>query len=349
MFMSVENILANPNSYLNSYNDYSPQNAYYNYYAEYRNHAHSYEHDYEEKRAIELEKERLEREESEKSAYKKRSLEELDAQIRNIWEKEKMADRKPSQAMYFSTKIADYDKYVEVYKKEKEALGLKNCLTPLTRAEEEALREKERQTPRNIKLSSYDFIHRGFPDAGDNTFFLIEGVRFSKEEYEGCCSVIQQARSLLPNGSLDYLDHALIGLAYNVVNTYAEENLTWDQRTVISQSVAADFDTCILREQEVLISDGAYIDSNDKYHAVRSGTTGGMNISATNKEAIEALRSIFGGVDLRDQKAVDKAYGQYLSIVGITGSFRPNSRLLTRLSNAQSILKNAGKKVDYSV
>ena len=100
MSLSVENILANPNSYRNHYNDYSSQNAYYNYYAEYRNHAHSYEHDYEEKREKELEKERQEWEEFNKS-YKKMSFEEMEERIRNTWEKEKMADRKPSQAMFF--------------------------------------------------------------------------------------------------------------------------------------------------------------------------------------------------------------------------------------------------------
>ena len=348
MPLSVENILANPNSYRNYYNDYSKQNAYYNYYAEYRNHAHSYEHDYEEKREKELEKERQEWEEFNKS-YKKMSFEEMEERIRNIWEKEKMTDRKPSQAMFFTTEIADRDKYVEAYKKEKEALGLKNCLTPFTRAEEEAFLEKEWNKPRDIKMSSYDFMNNTYSYTGDNVYFWIEGVRFSKDEYEGCRSVIQQAKSLLTSDvTLDYINHALIGLAYNVVNTYAEENLTWDQREVISQSVAAHFDTYILQEQEYFIKEGVYVDSNDKYHAIRD-KNGGRYISATNEEAIEALRSIFGGVDLRDQKAVDKAYGQYLSIVGITGSFRVDSNLKTSLSNAQTIVKNAGKKVDYSI
>ena len=347
MFISVENILANPNSYRNYYNDYSKQNAYYNYYAEYRNHAHTYEHDYEEKRAMELEKERQEWEEFNKS-YKKLSFGEMEERIRNIWEKEKMTDRKPSQAMFFTTEIADRDKYVEAYKKEKEALGLKNCLTPFTRAEEEAFLEKEWNKPRDIKMSSYDFMNNTYSYTGDNVYFWIEGVRFSKDEYEGCRSMIQQARNLLPNGSLDYREHAMIGLAYNIVDTYAEENLTWDQRAVVSQSVAAHFDTYILQEQEYFIKEGVYVDSNDKYHAIRD-KNGGRYISATNEEAIEALRSIFGGVDLRDQKAVDKAYGQYLSIVGITGSFRTDSDLKVSLSNAQAIIKNAGKKVDYSI
>ncbi len=348
MPLSVENILANPNSYRNHYNDYSSQNAYYNYYAEYRNHAHTYEHDYEEKRAMELEKERQEWEEFNKS-YKKLSFAEMEERIRNIWEKEKMTDRKPSQAMFFTTEIADRDKYVEAYKKEKEALGLKNCLTPFTRAEEEAFLEKEWNKPRDIKMSSYDFMNNTYSYTGDNVYFWIEGVRFSKDEYEGCRSVIQQAKSLLTSDvTLDYINHALIGLAYNVVNTYAEENLTWDQREVISQSVAAHFDTYILQEQEYFIKEGVYVDSNDKYHAIRD-KNGGRYISATNEEAIEALRSIFGGVDLRDQKAVDKAYGQYLSIVGITGSFRTDSDLKVSLSNAQAIIKNAGKKVDYSI
>ncbi|MDE7020025.1 MAG: hypothetical protein K2P23_03855, partial [Lachnospiraceae bacterium] len=323
-------------------------NAYYNYYAEYRNHAHTYEHDYEEKREKELEKERQEWEEFNKS-YKKLSFEEMEERIRNTWEKEKMTDRKPSQAMFFTTEIADRDKYVEAYKKEKEALELKNCLTPFTRAEEEAFLEKEWNKPRDVKMSSYDFMNNTYSYTGDNVYYWIEGVRFSKDEYEGCRSVIQQAKSLLTSDvTLDYINHALIGLAYNVVNTYAEENLTWDQREVISQSVAAHFDTYILQEQEYFIKEGVYVDSNDKYHAIRD-KNGGRYISATNEEAIEALRSIFGGVDLRDQKAVDKAYGQYLSIVGITGSFRVDSNLKTSLSNAQTIIKNAGKKVDYSI
>lgn len=146
MLISVDNIIANPESYRNHYNDYSPHNAYYNYYDEYRKHAHSYEHDYEEKRAIELEKEKQEREEYIRT-HKKISLEELDAQIRRAWDEAKATDKRPSREMILSTEIVDRDKYVEAYRKEKEAHKLNNLMNPLTRAEEEALREKNGRHP----------------------------------------------------------------------------------------------------------------------------------------------------------------------------------------------------------
>lgn len=93
--------------------------------------------------------------------------------------------KKPSQNMILSTEITNRDKYIEAYRKEKEAWGLDNCMTPLTSAEERAL-------------------------------------------WEECRSVINQASGLLGGAvTLDYMDHAVIGLAYNAVRTYAEENLTW--------------------------------------------------------------------------------------------------------------------------
>lgn len=44
--------------------------------------------------------------------------------------------------MILSTEITNRDKYIEAYRKEKEAWGLDNCMTPLTSAEERALWEE---------------------------------------------------------------------------------------------------------------------------------------------------------------------------------------------------------------
>lgn len=118
-------------------------------------------------------------------------------------------------------------------------------------------------------MSSYDFMHYDYSGQNGNVVYWIEGVRFSKDEYEECSSIIQQARSLLPSGSLDYMDHALLGLAYNVVDTYARENLTWDQREVLSQSVAANFGTRILWDQKGFIKRGVMVNPNDKFHNIR--------------------------------------------------------------------------------
>ena len=347
MSININSIISNPEAYRNTYNDYSPNNAYYNYYDEYRKHAHYYEPDYYERRDKEMEEEWQKLTESSKS-YKKISLEEADAQIRSAWDREGATGQKPSQDMFFTTEITNRDKYIEAYRKEKEACGLDNCMMPLTSEEEKALWEKWRSTPRNINMSSYDFMNRGLPSLDDNMVFWIEGVRFSKSEYEGCISIIKQARSLLPTGSLDYMEHALIGLANNVVNTYTEENLTWAQRQVISQSVAADFDICILAEQEFVTS-GNYIKTNDKYYGIRNKETGGLLVSATNEGAIEALRMIFGEVDLRNQTAVDEAFGKYLAITGITGSFREDDVLKKKLSSAKAIVNSFGKSVDCTI
>lgn len=348
MPISVDNIIANPGYYKNHYNDYSPNNAYYNYYDEYRKHAHRYEQDYEEKRAAEEEQERRELEELRQS-YQKISLEEMETQIHDAWEKQLSAGKTSPRDLFFTTDITDLDKYVEKYRKTKEAQGIDNCMNPLTRAEEKALWEKWRSTPNNIQMSSYDFIHKGYPSLDDNMVFWIEGVRFSKEEYEQCRSVIDQASKLIPGGSLDYMDHALLGIVYNVVNTYAEENLTWEQQQVVSQSMMANLDTYSLMEQEYFKGRDDIVRNNDKFHNIQNKETGGCWVTATNDELIQALRTMFGEVNLRDQKAVDKIFGQYLTIAGIAGSFRDENRLKVGLSNAKSILNNAGKKVDYSI
>ena len=98
------------------------------------------------------------------------------------------AQRKRKQScqnIICSTEITSRNQYIEAYRKEKEAWGLDNFMTPLSSAEERAL-------------------------------------------WEECRSVINQASGLLGGAvTLDYMDHAVIGLAYNAVRTYAEENLTW--------------------------------------------------------------------------------------------------------------------------
>ena len=362
MSINVSSILSNPQAYRNNYNNYSPTNAYYNYYDEYSKHAHSYEPDYHERSLMEHEEEMRKLKEFNES-YKKISLEEADAQIRSIWEKEMAAGKTPSLEMFFSTEITDHDEYVEKCKAEKEVRGLNYCMTPLTREEEEEFLEKEREEARsrtwNVIKSSYDFIDCGYLNSEyssasstvGNPLYLVEGVCFNKKEYEECRSVIHQANSLI-NGcsvTLDYMDYAIMGLAYNVVSTYAKENLTWAQSQVVTQSMAAYLDTYILREQVSLENHGIIRD-NDKYHNILDKRTGGRCISATNEGAIEALRKdIFGKVDLRDQNAVDEAYKKYLAITGITGSFRDENELKKKISSAKAIVNSFGKSVDCSI
>lgn len=349
MSINVNSILSNPQVYLNDYNGYSRTNAYYNYYDEYSKHAHSYEPDYHERSLMEHEEEMRKLKEFNES-YKKISLEEADAQIRSIWEKEKAAGRTPSSEMFFSTGITDRDEYVEKYKEEKEARGLDNCMKPLTIEEEKALREKEHMRTWNVRMSSYEFMHCGYPSPIGNPLYWIEGVSFSKKEYEECRSVIDKANSLVGTaGSLDYMNHAILGLAYNVVSTYAKENLTWAQSQVVTQSMTAYLDTYILAEQAFYEKQDVIRD-NDKYHNIVNRETGGRWISATNEEAIEALRTIiFGEVDLRNQNAVDEAYKKYLAITGITGSFRDENELKKKISSAKAIVNSFGKSVDCSI
>ncbi|MBD5521047.1 MAG: hypothetical protein HDR03_07440 [Lachnospiraceae bacterium] len=352
MSINVSSILSNPQVYLNDYNGYSRTNAYYNYYDEYSKHAHPYEPDYQERSLMEAEEEMRKFKEFAES-YKKISLEEADAQIRSIWEKEKAAGRTPSSEMFFSTGITDRDEYVEKYKAEKEARGLDYCITPLTMEEEEEFLKKERSKLYHIRMGSYDFMGYALfsdPSPVGNPLYWIEGASFTKEEYEECCSVIKQANSLIgPGGSLDYMDYAVLGLAYNVVSTYAKENLTYAQSQVVTQSMTAYLDTYILAEQAFYEKQDVIRD-NDKYHNIVNRETGGRWISATNEGAIEALRTdIFGEVDLRDQKAVDEAYKKYLAITGITGSFRDENELKKKISSAKAIVNSFGKSVDCSI
>lgn len=45
-------------------------------------------------------------------------------------------------------------------------------------------------------------------------------------------------------------------------------------------------------------------------------------------------------------KAVDEAFGKYLAITGITGSFREDNALKKKISNAKAIVNSFGKSVD---
>ncbi|MBD5494444.1 MAG: hypothetical protein HDR12_08755 [Lachnospiraceae bacterium] len=353
MSISVSNIIANPSLYRNDYNDYSPYNAYYNYYDEYRNHAHPYEHDYEEKNAKEME--------LIANSYHKPSLEELDAQVRSAWEKIKEEGKLPSQELFLSTDITDHDEYVKKIREEKEARGLDAWLIPLTRAEEEEQRERERSTPKNIKMGSYDFMNGGFSylkdNLKDNMVIWLEGARFSKSEFEECSSILKKATNLLPSiakgGFMDYMEYALLGVAYNVVNTYAAENLTSEQQKVLSQSMQAYLDTYILADQEYLLSHGDDFSTNDDaFYGIRY-KDGSVWPSATNEELAQSLRTMFEKVDLRDQNAVNAAFSQYQNVAAMlashSGAYRGDYSLEIKLSNASAILNSVGKEVNYSI
>lgn len=72
-------------------------------------------------------------------------------------------------------------------------------------------------------------------DASDNTTYKVDGVKFSAEEMtsmrEALSDVFASVRR--PGGTLVYSDYAKMGIAENVVRSYAEKNLSEEQTAVI--------------------------------------------------------------------------------------------------------------------
>ena len=68
-----------------------------------------------------------------------------------------------------------------------------------------------------------------------NTVYNIDGVTFTAAELSASREVMKNAISMLPTkgSSLDYKDYASMGIASNMVSSYAQKNLTQEQAGVI--------------------------------------------------------------------------------------------------------------------
>lgn len=158
-----------------------------------------------------------------------------------------------------------------------------NATGSLRELSEEEVRElhaKAKNEPKILQADRSEFVNNIYSKTGDNITYEIDGVRFTNEEMKRCKELVKQAVLELPSmgSDLDYEDYAAMGLAENMVSTYAKEHLTEEQANVLEQSISDYMEQLINAEQERQAGEGYSIDQREgigptgelnKYYAVR--------------------------------------------------------------------------------
>lgn len=147
-------------------------------------------------------------------------------------------------------------------------------LRELTEEEVSEQCKKTKEEPRVLQADRSEFVNNIYSKTGDNITYEIDGVRFTNEEMKRCKELVKQAVLELPSmgSDLDYEDYAAMGLAENMVSTYAKEHLTEEQAKVLEQSISGYMEQLINAEKERQSGEGYSIDQRD-----RIGPTGELN------------------------------------------------------------------------
>ena len=111
----------------------------------------------------------------------------------------------------------------------------------LSTEEVREMREKARNEQRTLNVDRSEIVNNVYWKTGDNITYNVDGVSFTNEEMKACKEVVKYAIAALPTkgSDLDYEDYAVMGIAINMVNTYATEHLTEEQAEVVNKSTLA--------------------------------------------------------------------------------------------------------------
>lgn len=188
-------------------------------------------------------------------------------------------------------------------------------------------------------------------DASDNAAYEVDGVWFSAEEMTSMREALSDVFASVkrPGGTLVYSDYAKMGIAENVVRSYAEKNLSGEQADVIAKAVSEHMDQVIAGEPEAEIVDenlyygkritdeqyqrayrmilqaskefvansDFYSDEKKKRHAeyvdmvLNTNTHSGITLSASNTELTNSLRSGFSNLDFENEDELQTFFKQY--------------------------------------
>lgn len=159
-------------------------------------------------------------------------------------------------------------------------------------------RQKQQNEPKTLNVSGREIIDNFFCKTGNNITYDIDGVKFTNEEMKACKEVVKNAISALPTkgSDLDYKDYAAMGIAQNMVSTYANENLTDEQADIVNKSMEEYLNGLVQTEKERQNSQGYFTDDTEgmgstgnlnKYYNVRSKLSD--NAAETLKKQIKNL------------------------------------------------------------
>lgn len=133
---------------------------------------------------------------------------------------------------------------------------------------------KQQSQSRTLSVDRSEVVDNVFFKTGDNIIYDIDGVTFTNAEMKACKEVVKNAISALPakGNDLDYKDYASMGIATNMVSSYAKENLTEEQAAVINKSMEEYIDSLTHAEKERQNSRGYFTDEQEGV-----GNTGNLN------------------------------------------------------------------------
>lgn len=178
-------------------------------------------------------------------------------------------------------------------------------------------------------------------EAPGNVTYKVDGVLFSAEEMTSMREALGDVFASVkrPGYNLDYSDYAKMGIAENVIRSYAEKNLNEEQTDVIMKVVSEHMDQVIAKEPEAsfVVEDQYYGKRNNselhqkcvqaikeaaaaadfysvetkKRFAEMSVDTPAMTISASNTELASSLRNVFANIDFENGDELKTFFKQY--------------------------------------
>lgn len=244
----------------------------------------------------------------------------------------------------------------------------------LTQGEAAQRREEQMNKPTTLSVSADEITSDRFSETRDNVTYDVEGVRFSNSEMSALKEIAKSAMSMLPamGSDLDYNAYASMGLAVNMVRTYAQEHLSEEQGAVAIKSMESYVDRLAnaQRTEQDEQTGGAYYEARRTITAAAADglrkkiatlpgnystllknlsdaqEKGGLAATATNKELSRSMRTDFASVDLRDKAAVKSLLTSYQSKV--TPAYREwgldnkghDTSLSSKLTNDTSLFSN---------
>jgi hypothetical protein len=167
-------------------------------------------------------------------------------------------------------------------------------MTAISEDELKTIQQKQKNESKTLNVDSSEIINNIYSKTGNNITYNIEGVSFTNEEMKACKEIVKNAIAELPTkgSDLNYNDYATMGIASNIVNSYAEQNLTDEQAAIVNKSLADYLDSLINAEKERQKTLGYFTDDTEgigntgelnKYYNVRS--------NGISSEAAESLKA----------------------------------------------------------
>lgn len=181
--------------------------------------------------------------------------------------------------------------------------------------------ERDNPNPYSAFFSSATTISK------DSQDYMINGVKFSEEEYSKAKSVLSAAAESLgigigKNTDIDYRNYAEMALAGKAIDTWCHDNLTDEQSEIVSD--AFKMHTSVLKSRQgILVNSGRFtgeLETTESYYGVKS---------IVSQEVMDTITSKFS-----------KNYPKLTGLKKITSSDRT---AMTHIATNQNLIKELEK------